>query len=207
MISNPAWNCNLVDLEALDDFLLSDRAPDNCMGLSDLDGFLTGIVLTPEFIPIWEWMQIVWGGDEPDFTSMTEAGVILGSITARYNEISARLDTEPEDIDPIFWIGPSGRVIIDDWAIGFVEAVRLRATAWEPLLRHREARSLIGPILLLGTEEVEQPPVGLHPLSDNEMDELLENGAEIIPDRLIKIRAFWREYVDRKPVKDEQRYR
>ena len=30
-----------VDLDPLDNFLNSDRAPDDCMGLSDLDGFLT----------------------------------------------------------------------------------------------------------------------------------------------------------------------
>jgi uncharacterized protein len=29
---------------------MSDHAPDNCMGLSDLDGFLTGIVVGPELI-------------------------------------------------------------------------------------------------------------------------------------------------------------
>ena len=33
-----------IDLDALDDYLMSDHAPDDSMGLSDLDGFLTGIV-------------------------------------------------------------------------------------------------------------------------------------------------------------------
>jgi len=28
-----------IDLDALDDYLASDHAPDNSMGLSDLDGF------------------------------------------------------------------------------------------------------------------------------------------------------------------------
>ena len=34
-----------VDLEALDRFLISDGAPPNSMGVSDLDGFLTGIAI------------------------------------------------------------------------------------------------------------------------------------------------------------------
>ena len=34
-----------IDLDALDDYLMSDHAPDDSMGLSDLDGFLTGIVV------------------------------------------------------------------------------------------------------------------------------------------------------------------
>jgi hypothetical protein len=32
-----------IDLNALDGYLMSDHAPDDSMGLSDLDGFLTGI--------------------------------------------------------------------------------------------------------------------------------------------------------------------
>jgi uncharacterized protein len=54
-----------VDLDALDAFLLSDRAPEEGMGLSDLDGFLTGIVVGPELILPSEWLPIVWGGGEP----------------------------------------------------------------------------------------------------------------------------------------------
>ena len=38
-----------IDLDALDDYLLSDGAPGDSMGLSDLDGFLTGIVVGPGF--------------------------------------------------------------------------------------------------------------------------------------------------------------
>ena len=37
-----------IDLDILDDYLISNHAPDNSMGLSDLDGFLTGIAVGPE---------------------------------------------------------------------------------------------------------------------------------------------------------------
>ena len=39
-----------VDLDALDAFLLSDRAPEGSMGLSDLDGFLTAIAVGPGLV-------------------------------------------------------------------------------------------------------------------------------------------------------------
>ena len=39
-----------VDLEALDAYLMSASAPANSMGLSDLDGFLTGLAVSPESI-------------------------------------------------------------------------------------------------------------------------------------------------------------
>jgi hypothetical protein len=34
-----------IDLDALDNYLLSDHSPADCMGLSDLDGLLTAIVI------------------------------------------------------------------------------------------------------------------------------------------------------------------
>ena len=41
----------VIDLDALDDeYLMSDHSPDDSMGLSDLDGFLTGVVVGPELI-------------------------------------------------------------------------------------------------------------------------------------------------------------
>ena len=38
------------DLKSLDEYLMSDLSPQNCMQLSDLDGFLTAIVVGPELI-------------------------------------------------------------------------------------------------------------------------------------------------------------
>src|SRR4051794_22530891 len=45
-----------VDLDVLDRYLLSDEAADNGMALSDLDGFLTGILVGPELIMPSEWL-------------------------------------------------------------------------------------------------------------------------------------------------------
>jgi hypothetical protein len=43
---------SLLDLKELARYLDSDLSPDDCLGLSDLDGFLTGIVVGPELIII-----------------------------------------------------------------------------------------------------------------------------------------------------------
>ena len=67
-----------IDLDALDDYLMSDLAPDESMGLSDLDGFLTGIVVGPELISPSEWLPVIWGGEEPEFQTDAEKRGILG---------------------------------------------------------------------------------------------------------------------------------
>src|SRR4029077_20912920 len=49
-----------IDLERLDEFLASDRAPAECMQLSELDGFLTGVAVGPELIPPSVWLPMIW---------------------------------------------------------------------------------------------------------------------------------------------------
>ena len=182
-----------IDLDALGAFLISDRAPEGSMGLSDLDGLLTGVVVGPELIMPSEWTRAIWGGEGPDFESMEEALAIHGTITGRYNEIRRRLDTEPQSFDPVFWEGPKGEVIVTDWAAGFLEAVRLRPKAWEPLLRHEEASALIAPLLVLGADDPEHPPFGGRPLPRDEIERLQAHGADLIPGCVMGIRAFWQQ--------------
>ena len=40
----------VMDIEALDEFLMSDQMPDDCMQTCDLHGFLTAIAIGPELI-------------------------------------------------------------------------------------------------------------------------------------------------------------
>ena len=79
------------------------------MSLSDLDGFLTGVVVGPELIMPSEWTRVVWGGEGPDFESMDEALAIHGTTTGRHNDIRRRLDAEPQSFDPVFREGPTWR--------------------------------------------------------------------------------------------------
>src|SRR5690242_16925480 len=122
-----------IDLDALGDYLMSDHAPDDSMGLSDLDGFLTGIVVGPELILPSEWLPVIWGGEEPEFETDDEMRTILGTIMGRYNEIVACFSNDADNFCPIFWEGPEGDVIASDWAGGFLDAVALRADAWKAL--------------------------------------------------------------------------
>ena len=84
-----------VDLEALDRFLMSDASPEDCMQLSDLDGFLTGIAIGPEPVPPSEWLPVVWGGEEPVFDDAEQARTVIGLIMTRYSEVLRVLDTDP----------------------------------------------------------------------------------------------------------------
>ena len=165
---------------------MSDYAPDDSMGLSDLDGFLTGIVVGPELILPSEWLPVIWGGEEPMFQTEHETRAVLGTIMGRYNEIVACLDTDPDDFDPIFLEGPEGEVIASDWAAGFLDAVALRPMAWKPLMEHDRAGILMAPLFLLnGDTEIDDAA---------DENELMAEASDIIPTCIVGIHEFWRNY-------------
>jgi uncharacterized protein len=191
---NPPSPPGDLDLEALDAFLLSDRAPDDGMGLSDLDGFLTGIVVGPELIMPSEWMPVIWDDEEPDFADLNEAQTILGTIMGRYNEIITDLSSEPSLLHPIYWETKDDLVIVSDWAAGFLDAVNLRVNAWEPLFRHRRAKSLIVPLVALGADDPDEPPFGFPPFEKKDMEVWNAGAVEMIPHCVHGIQAFWQEW-------------
>jgi uncharacterized protein len=157
-------------------------------GLSDLDGFLTGIVVGPELILPSEWLPVIWGGEEPEFETEAEKRIVLGTIMGRYNEITGCLNSEPENFEPIFMEGPEEEVIASDWASGFLDAISLRPKAWEPLIAHDRAGIMIMPILLLtGDAEIYAGP-------DSAVDEevFLAEVPDIIPACVAGIHEFWK---------------
>ena len=50
------------DLDLLDIYLLSDQSPPECMLLSDLDGFLTGVAIGAEVGAIKTSDRLLWPG-------------------------------------------------------------------------------------------------------------------------------------------------
>ena len=176
-----------VELEALDRFLMSERSPPESMMLSDLDGFLTGIAVGPELVLPSEWLPLVFGGDAPEFADEIEAKAILGAIIGRYNEILRQV--ADDDLDPVFWTTRGGTLIAADWAEGFLQAILLRADAWERLLKSKRDGQLLVPILALCGDENGDSLLGIPP---DEEDRIMEEVAEFIPACVAAIDAYWR---------------
>jgi uncharacterized protein len=187
-----------IDLDALDDYLMSDHAPDDSMGLSDLDGFLTGIVVGPELILPSEWLPVIWGGDQPQFQTEAEMRAVLGTIMGRYNAIAACFKGDPGEFDPIFLEGPEGHVIASDLAGGFLDAVALRPEVWKEIMEDDDAGILIVPLLLLnGDLEFDD--------SGHDEDAFLAEAADIIPTCIAGIHQFWKSH--QKPTSSRSRSR
>jgi uncharacterized protein len=181
-----------VDLDALNDYLMSDRSPAECMDLSELDGFLAGLIAGPEPITPSEWLPVIWDGEEPVFDSEAEAGSVLGTILSRYNDIAESLDNDPTAFSPVFWEDDDGEPVVEDWAHGFMHAVSLRTEAWEPVLRDEESAVLLIPIGIIAGLAVPDLDPDMR-LPDDAMEELMEDADMMLAACVVGLRAFWRD--------------
>jgi uncharacterized protein len=114
-----------------------------------LDGFLCGIVTSPELVEPSEWMPLVWGADHV-FTSEAEAQRLTATLLGYYNWVVYRLafaaDDENSEPPPAVFV--HGVTLVDEaeegegdgdaappvgslWAVGFGLAYQLRSEAWE----------------------------------------------------------------------------
>ena len=156
------------EFDELDQFLLSERCPDDAMTMDTLHGFLTAIAIGPEDIMLAEWLPHVWGGGDiegagPKFKNPKEAERITGLILRFMNEIAVTLEVAPKELEPLFCeYEHEGQNLLDAeaWCWGFWEGLELRTDAWDPIFQSNLA-PLMRPIYLLGADEVEEDELTL----------------------------------------------
>jgi uncharacterized protein len=176
------------NIEVLDEFLLSEDSPEECMMISDLDGFLTAVAIGPKPFAPSQWLPVIWRQEEPAFKDTKQADQIIGMIFARYNEILSQLADSDDDYCPLFWESADGSVIAMDWAEGFMEGVQLDPGAWVPMLEDEEGKTILSPIIAhLHDEEGNSLMMG----DPTNMNELYDQAAELIPSAVIAVNKFW----------------
>jgi uncharacterized protein len=177
-----------VDWEVLSDFLLSDRTPDTCMHPAEVDGYLTGIAVSPDMIPPSDWLPVIWGGGEPEFTGIEEASRVLGLVLRHYSNIRLMLGKTPEAYRPVLLDRSNGRMIAEGWASGFFAAVTLRGASWAALLVP-EHFGLIAPIAVHWSNQAGLPLV---PGSAEHIAQIQERAVGLLPAAVIAIDRFWK---------------
>jgi uncharacterized protein len=128
-------------LEELDQLLLDQF--DDGMLLTQLDGFLAGILVSPDAILPGTWLRHVWAGEdgqgEPDVENMAEFQHLLGLVMRHYNEVIASLD-QPGSYEPVFDVDTRNDDILWElWIDGFVQAMDLAPDGWRRLTASDDA--------------------------------------------------------------------
>jgi uncharacterized protein len=176
----------------LADFLASRRAPAGSLSMLALDGYLTALHVGPGLIPPGEWMAGIWG-DDPVFDDENEAQSILNALMLHYNAIGAELGKDRKQYRPYGWQedhaerAPTESAA--EWSLGFWKGIRLRPHDWRPMILDRKARILLAPILcFIETEDGESVLRG----DPHALDDLMIDAADMIPEVIPMIRAYWR---------------
>jgi len=177
-------NDNL-DLEALDQYLASEDSPEDCMMLSDLDGFLHGIICSPVAIPSEEWMVMALGSEVDGLPVW-----VVDEIKEQFAGIRAGFLSNPAVAEPIFWQAHEGHVIAMDWCEGFMEAVAMRPNEWLRLTESGSDGHLTTPIMLHIMDDNGNSVMGV---PQEELDEVLAQAAEDIPAAVVGIHNYWQQ--------------
>ena len=190
-----------IDLEALDTYLLSDLAPDDCMLLSDLMASRPGSWSARNSYERMDVGNLGRRNRNSSLNSRCEPSSARSS--GRFNEIAAIMETDPDSFDPIFDQWPNGDLIVTDWAAGFFDAIRLRRKAWEPIFRHHRAKMLVEPLIILGDDE------DFFGRATHEGERRFSaSKPEAIPTCVLGIHDFWRDWQSRqRPHPRRQRER
>lgn len=144
------------EIDELDDFLMSDDTPDNCMDISALDGFFAALVLNPRLVMPSEYLPWIWdmeeGEESPSFASLEQANHIMGLVMRYYNGVLDAIGHD--DFAPLFYTltQEDGSEFYDaeGWAEGFMRGVYLFGEPWAEIFERHH--TLIAPMVLLGTE-------------------------------------------------------
>jgi uncharacterized protein len=139
-------------------------------------------------IPPSDWLPVIWGGGEPEFTGIEEASRVLGLVLRHFSNIRLMLDRTPEAYQPVLLDSSTGRMIAEDWARGFFAAVTLRGASWAALLVP-EQFGLIAPIAVHWSNQEGLPLV---PGSAERIAEIQERAVGLLPAAVIAIDRFWK---------------
>ena len=125
----------------------------------ELDGYLTGIVVTPQAAPILPsaWMARLWGDDEPIFEDEAQINTVLGAVMIHYNTLLRDIDRSLErleadrivDYRPLFLSGDQkpAHDAVRTWVRGFWKAMELAPDTWSALVEDDRTKIIIAPFV------------------------------------------------------------
>jgi uncharacterized protein len=166
-------------LERLDDLLHALPFENMPMTLSELDGYVTGVLACPEMIPPSEWLPLVWGetGDA-HFADQKAAEETIGAVMTHYNAVAQAM-SKSLWIEPIYEVDTnSDEILWEPWVDGYTRALGLRPNAWEKLLDRADEETRSTMIFLMALQDIY---TGKSKFTEEEMDEIDLEAPDLIP--------------------------
>ena len=167
-------------LKQLEKELAGLPADSEPMLISELDGFLSGILVCPDLIMPGEWLPMVWGSEDdnaaPVFDNTEHVKKLVGLVMEHYNATAD--DLQRGRFAPVFDVDTRHDDILWElWIDGFEKAMRLRPQSWARMAGSDEdtRTALAGLIMLADINRGESS------LSKAETDDLTKRAPDLIP--------------------------
>lgn len=174
-------------IDRIDDYLSSEDSPEGCMLLSDLDGFIHGLLCSPETVPAIVWLNHSLGGNLD-----TVPDAVINDITDHYLGVAKVLSGLNPSPEPIFWEDGEGNAIAMDWCEGFMDAMKLAPETWLKLSNSPDHGHLMAPILAHLFDDHGNSLLGI---PNDQLNKLLDEASIKIPDAIVGIHRFWRKQI------------
>ncbi len=150
------------------------------MLVSELDGFVAGVLVCPDLIMPGEWLPMVWGGGDEDtapiFENAKQAEQLAGLVMEHYNATAN--DLHSGRYTPVFEIDTRhDEVLWELWIDGFETAMSLRPDSWATLLHSGEETRMA----LAGLITLTKINHGDSGLPEGDIRDLTEMAPDLIP--------------------------
>lgn len=149
------------------------------MTVSELDGFVTGILACPETMSPSLWLHHVWGENgTANFANIDAAEETIGAVMGHYNAVAQAM-TRSLWIEPIYEIDPnSEEVLWEPWVDGFIRAMDLKPDVWSRFSQLADTETNASIRFL---RELYAVYVGESDLSEDEIRRIDEEAPDMIP--------------------------
>jgi yecA family protein len=134
----------LLTYDEVDQILRGDGAGE-FVGMSAIDGLIAAVVAGPAYVERDDWLRPIIGDRALVAAPEPPTHRLVRSILHRHEEVGDILMRRPESYLPMF-MRHEDRILAEDWTIGFMLGVGLRAKAWEKIMGS-PFRSTLSPIL------------------------------------------------------------
>lgn len=160
--------------------LLFDLPVDNLpMTLSELDGYVTGVLACPERLPLSDWLPELWGKTgKPKFDDMKSAEETISAVMEHYNCVAESM-TRSLWVQPIYEVdATSDKVRWVPWVDGFMRAMQLRPDTWENFSKRADGETRT---TLCSLRVLQDIYIGRSKLTEEEIDDIVIEAHDQIP--------------------------
>jgi len=159
---------------------------EDAMLLSELDGYLVGVLVCPDLILPSEWLPPIWGGGDeeaaPVFDSADDVQALVGLIMRHYNALSRDLQRGRGRYVPVFEVDPRhDETLWELWTSGFERAMALRPQSWARVLTSGDEGAVAA---LTGIQElirISSPERDRDGEDQAAVDDLTQRAPDLIP--------------------------